>query len=92
MEINLNGNIGARPATAGQMPLQSEIQAVEKSDSRASELPNIQTSELPSFSDPVQSAEPTADVPESELRRDDALGKLVDTAFNLQAPPLPKFD
>lgn len=31
------------------------------------------------------------DVPESALRRDDSLGKLFTTAFNLPAPPMPTF-
>ena len=30
-------------------------------------------------------------VSESELRRDDALGKLFSAAFNLPAPPMPAF-
>jgi hypothetical protein len=42
--------------------------------------------------DALASAETTGAVPESELRRDDALGKLVDLAFNFPAPPLPKFE
>ena len=32
------------------------------------------------------------DVPESELTRDDKLGSLISSAFNLPAPPMPKFE
>ena len=32
------------------------------------------------------------DVPESALRRDDELGNLVNAAFSLPAPPMPKFE
>ena len=32
------------------------------------------------------------DVPESALTRNDTLGTLVSSAFNLPAPPMPKFD
>ena len=32
------------------------------------------------------------DVPESALTRNDTLGNLVSSAFNLPAPPMPKFD
>ena len=31
------------------------------------------------------------DVPEEELRRDDALGRFVDRVFNFQAPLMPNF-
>ena len=31
-------------------------------------------------------------VPESALRRDDELGNLVNAAFTLPAPPMPKFE
>ena len=30
-------------------------------------------------------------IPDSELRRDDGLGKLFSAAFNLPAPPMPAF-
>ncbi len=33
----------------------------------------------------------TEDVPEAELRRDDALGKLFSAVFTLPAPPMPVF-
>ncbi len=39
----------------------------------------------------ISSAEPVIDVPDSALSRDDALGKLVSAAFNLQPPPMPAF-
>ena len=36
-------------------------------------------------------SEPVADVPDSELARDDGLGHLVSSAFNLPPPPMPEF-
>ena len=39
----------------------------------------------------LASAEPVADVSDAALSRDDALGKLVSSAFNLPPPPMPAF-
>ena len=39
----------------------------------------------------IASGEPVGTVPESALRRDDEIGKLVSTAFNLAPPPMPDF-
>ena len=39
----------------------------------------------------LDSSEPVAEVPDTALLRDDALGKLVSAAFNLPSPPLPAF-
>ncbi len=40
----------------------------------------------------VQLAEPTLDIPDAALTRDDPLGDLVKTAFNLPPPPMPNFE
>lgn len=40
----------------------------------------------------LASAEPVAEVSEAALSRDDALGKLVNAAFNFPPPPMPAFD
>jgi len=39
----------------------------------------------------LASSEPVAEVPDTALLRDDALGKLVSAAFNLPPPPMPSF-
>ena len=39
----------------------------------------------------IDATEATEAVPETELRRDDALGKLFSAAFTLPAPPMPAF-
>ena len=39
----------------------------------------------------IASSEPVADVPDAALDRDDALGKLMNAAFNLPPPPMPSF-
>ena len=39
----------------------------------------------------LASAEPTADVPDAALRRDDNLGNLINTVFDLPPPPMPDF-
>ena len=88
MEINLSSNIGVRQNMDGfQVGSQTtQVEHVATTDNRqsASEL------RLSTF-DPVKGSEPTAEVPEAALMRDDALGKLVGAAFNLAAPPMPAF-
>lgn len=41
--------------------------------------------------DVLMGSEPVADVPAGELVRDDGLGRLVLSAFNLPPPPMPEF-
>ena len=39
----------------------------------------------------LTSSEPVGEVPDTALRRDDTLGKLVNAVFNLPPPPMPAF-
>ena len=59
---------------------------------QASKASTLQTSspQAPTFN-PLESSEPVADVPADALSRDDALGKLVNSVFNLPPPPMPTF-
>lgn len=41
--------------------------------------------------DVLHGSEPVADVPAAELSREDGLGRLVSSAFNLPPPPMPQF-
>ena len=41
--------------------------------------------------DVLVGSEPVADVPAGEMVRDDGLGRLVSSAFNLPPPPMPDF-
>ena len=88
MEINLSNNIGVRQNMDGFQvgSLAPKVEHAVTAENRptASEL------RLSTF-DPVKGSEPTTEVPESALMRDDALGKLVGAAFNLAAPPMPAF-
>ena len=88
MEINLSGNFGVRQNMNG-FQVGSQAPQVE----HATPAENRQSVSEPRLStfDPVKGSEPTAEVPESALMRDDALGKLVSAAFNLAAPPMPAF-
>ena len=87
MEINLNNNAGVRRDT-----LDAKVNNVGFEASAASHASRPASSlEITSSIGGLVSAEPTFEVPESELRRDDALGNLVNSAFNFQAPPLPDF-
>ena len=53
---------------------------------------NLKTTDIqpPAFN-PLESSEPVVDVPDEALLRDDALGKLVKSVFNLPPPPMPTF-
>ena len=90
MEVNLGNNIGgnisARNDTAG-----ASVNNVGGKTSDSSRLSISSNLTIGKGVDALASAEPTADVPESELVRDDALGKLVNAAFVFQAPPMPSF-
>ena len=88
MEINLSNNIGVRQNMDG-FQVGSPAPKVEHAVT-AENRPTAPELRLPAF-DPVKGSEPTTEVPESALMRDDALGKLVGAAFNLAAPPMPAF-
>ena len=91
MEINLNsngfGNIGigrdapgANGVGAGVEPKGADVKPVSRD---AVTFTNAPTD--------LASAEPVADVSDAALNRDDALGKLVNSVFNLPPPPMPAF-
>lgn len=84
---NFGGNIGVRPETlnAGVENVQGKPQNPSNTSRLASNL------EITSGASGIASGEPVADVPASELRRDDALGQLVNSVFTLPPPPMPNF-
>jgi len=91
MEINLGsnigGNIGMRNDSSG-----ANVGNVGGKTSDASLLSRLSNNlTVGKGVDALASAEPTAEVPESALTRDDALGKLVNSAFAFEAPPMPTF-
>ena len=88
MEINLSNNIGVRQNMDG-FQVGSPTPKVEHAVT-AENRPTASELRLSTF-DPVKGSEPTTEVPESALMRDDALGKLVGAAFNLAPPPMPAF-
>lgn len=85
MEINLNGNfnIGRDFGTIQLQALAGKAETAAK----ASSTLGVRTSEV----DVLRQSEPVMDVPESALKRDDELGRLVSRAFNLPPPPMPDF-
>lgn len=84
MEINFGSSIGTN-AMAGQIVSIAHQEGGSKVDRSTGDLRITQRSA------DIVSAEPLADVPESALRRDDALGNLVSFAFNLPPPAMPVF-
>ena len=91
MEINLGnsfgGGIGVRPETAGE-GVDNARRTTGDAAQVARSRPNLTVGEGRAD---ISSAEPVADVPDSTLRRDDDLGKLVGAAFNMPPPPMPDF-
>ena len=89
MEININnfGNMGIRPETFGANGV-----GANRETSAASNDARLQSNlTIGEGSAALVSAEPVADVPDAALDRDDALGKLMNAAFNLPPPPMPSF-
>jgi len=75
-------------------PIQgTEPSAVAKPQegARAAGAPDVRPVSVGTMEGGIGEIDRAADVPESELRRDDALGALVSRAFNLPAPPAPAF-
>ena len=89
MEINLGNNFG------GNIGVRNETMNVNDIGGKTSDTSHVSRSSsnliIEKGVDALAAAEPTAEVPESELTRDDELGKLVSSAFALQAPPMPDF-
>ncbi len=86
MEINLGNNIGGNFGVTAEAAAQVSAKV---------ENPKVKTLDISTASrsafDPVKGSEPTADVPDSALKRDDELGKLVNAVFSFQPPPMPNF-
>ena len=87
MNINLN-NIGIRPEMMGAGTVGAERETANASQASRAK-PNL---EITAGVADLESSEPVADVPASALERNDALGNLVNSAFNLPPPPMPAFD
>ena len=86
MEINLNGNFNVA-RDFGAIQSQQAQSAQTKAASQQSSALGVRASEV----DVLRQSEPVMDVPESALKRDDELGRLVNRAFNLPPPPMPDF-
>ena len=91
MEINLGksfgSNMGVTTGTAGEGVAGARHLAGDASHGTRS-VSNLTIGEGIAA---LSSAEPTADVPDAALRRDDDLGNLVNAVFNLPPPPMPNF-
>ena len=89
MDINLNrnfnGNIGVRPDMQGIGGVGGTAEESPKASRTAANLT------VGKGLDALSSAEPTAEISADALSRDDDLGKLVNAAFSLPAPPMPDF-
>ena len=88
MEINLNSNAGMRPEMLDAKAVDAG-QETPKASQVSRQTSNLTIGEGVAG---LASAEPTADVPESALARDDALGKLVASAFSFPPPEMPSFN
>ena len=88
MEINLNNRMTAGIGAGSDMAgVQGADQAKGASDaSRTARMtPGVTISRANASPEEIQAAA----IPESALRRDDALGNLIGRAFNLPPPPMP---
>ena len=89
MEISFNNSV---PGGIGRMHETFDASSVDagQKTQAASRDTNVKGAE-PSAVDVLQRSEPVSEVPEAALSRDDALGRLVNSAFSLPAPPMPEF-
>ena len=92
MEINLNNN------SLGGVSMGRETMganAVDAGNAAKGVGAERETKNAVTFTDSrkagLVSAEPISDIPDAAISRDDALGKLVNAAFNLPPPPMPSF-
>ena len=93
MEINFNSNgfgnveFGSKRPDFDAAATPVTTQATRENAGK----PSITTAKHQSI-ETLKSSEPVADVPDSALSRDDALGKLVNSAFCLPPPAMPAFN
>ena len=92
MEISFNGNLGIGRETGDVRTLGAGCDAATDA-AKASDFASLRLSRQSSQSQPADlaSSEPVVSVPSDALSRDDALGKLVNSVFNLPPPPMPAF-
>lgn len=83
MNLNIN-RTGVNPTTT--VPVAAAVPTAAKADARA----DWPTENLNVTSVDGESVE--GDIPDSALRRDDALGKLFDRVFSYPAPEMPNFE
>lgn len=86
MEINMNNFGVSREMMATGI---GDVKHETNNASNASRVKSDFTISTPV--DGLATAEPIADVPDDALVRDDALGCLVNSAFNLPPPQMPSF-
>ena len=91
MEINLGSNIGGNIGALNDA-VGANVNNVGGKTSDASRLSRLSANlTIDRGADAIASAEPTAEISADALSRDDDLGKLVNAAFSLPAPPMPDF-
>jgi len=90
MEINVNRNGFGAVSMGSDMPGVPPAEVGKVQETPHASRPAPLSVSRQSAADPVglAAAEPVADIPDAALSRDDALGKLVNSVFNLQAPPV----
>lgn len=95
MEINVNsksfGNVGMdfERLDANFVGAGGKVKGASGTEARH------ETQDAVAFAQPqpvgLASSEPVAEVPDTALQRDDALGKFVSAVFSLPPPPMPAF-
>ena len=93
MEINVNSkSFGTVGMDLGNLDANS---VGSRGDVKGASEARRETQDAVTFAQPqpvgLASSEPVAEVPDTALLRDDALGKFVSAAFSLPPPPMPAF-
>lgn len=90
--MKINFNSGVNLSNVDTLKVEGQAANATESAAKGSKVSagaslNVRSSSV----DVLKGSEPTAEVPESALTRDDDLGKLLSSAFNLAPPPMPNF-
>ena len=91
MEINLNSNGFGNVGIGRDMPGANAVGAGDEPKNVGSKPVARDAVTFTNAPTGLASAEPVSDIPDAALVRDDALGRLVNSAFSFPPPPMPTF-
>jgi len=89
MEINLTNRMNADLGVGRDALSATTVAAGRETQETSRAARPTSKVDVPERTDSLASAEPVMDIPDAAIVRDDALGKFVNSIFNLPPPPMP---